>query len=171
MELKLVFILIAVILSAFVFPITISLFKFSRNRTNVFNFLGEDIAEQLKKLDDFKPRFVSAIEKMESTEEFQPLLFNIDSLHGYIDWKTEKWLIPSELTSLIIKFYNDVFAVESYINIIGIDKTYGKLDRERQINVHKALLVYIEKNIASGKELEEKLTAFRKKGWLLTFFD
>lgn len=131
-------------------------------RKNLLILIYEDINERVNRLQIYSPKLEEAIKRAEKEKEYEPCILETEGETHYIDWQTEKWLLPTEIASRILHFYNRRSSVTSIVEFLATDR-FGSLSKERRLVLYRILLSEMQKTRDSGTSISRVIA---DRGWV-----
>ena len=149
------------IFSSLIVPIWINRRKEKKSQRNLMRMIYEDISERTLQLESSIPGLSLALIKAESDSKYTPVILHTSG-EDYLSLKDEKWLIPSEYSQDIVKFYSHAKGLIDLTNFPN-KKAFHSLSRQRQIAVFKK----IEERMVEGSIIGSSLSSrIKANGWL-----
>lgn len=96
----------AALFAALIGPSVRDISKYFLSRRVLLRMIEEDVKERSDHLQAQIPEITTIIKLTSDSHTYYPLILNLSGLEDYIDWQKEKWLLPSELSRDITRFYS-----------------------------------------------------------------
>lgn len=140
-DIKLFVPLLGVFMASLILPMIKEGMKNNAAKKSLCRMIRDDVKNRTEQVSYGIRNLHTVLITCDNDPTYEPFMINNKGLDDYIDWKTEKWLLPPRLSGAILEFYSNELELSQFIEFLfGQDFPEHKLSRERKIGAMRGVL-------------------------------